>query len=341
VSPDRGLYTAIVAGFIISALGGSRVQIGGPTGAFVVIVYGIIQKYGYDGLAVATVLAGIFLIVIGAVRLGAVIKFIPHPVVVGFTSGIAIIIFSNEVKDLLGLKMGTVPADFVEKWRALAHMSEWRSFVAELTAPKSDVVVLLATFLLTVIVDLTVAIEVGMVAAAFLFMRRMAEVANVSSVTIELEDGGDQYSTDPNAVSRRSVPPGVEVFEVNGPFFFGVAETFKDTVGQVAKKPRVLVIRLRNVPSIDSSGMHALKDVVHRTRKDGTLVLVSDVHTQPLVAIGRSAVLEEIGEDNLFGNIDDALDRAREYLGLPHTARPPASTPTVARETPGRSSAVR
>lgn len=533
VSPDRGLYTAIVAGFIISALGGSRVQIGGPTGAFVVIVYGIIQKYGYDGLAVATVLAGIFLVIIGVVRLGAVIKFIPHPVVVGFTSGIAVIIFSNEVKDFLGLKMGAVPADFIDKWRAYVehftavnpyalavsglalaiivvwprvnrripgpfvallvstavaqllhwpvetigtrfggisaalphpvlphitfaqaqslvgpaftiamlaavesllsamvadgmiggrhrsnmelvaqgianivspmfggipatgaiartatnvknggrtpvagmthavtlliitlfvgkwaalipmatlgailvivayHMSEWRSFVAELTAPKSDVVVLLATFLLTVLVDLTVAIEVGMVAAAFLFMRRMAEVANVSSVTIELEDGGDQYATDPNAVSRRSVPPGVEVFEVNGPFFFGVAETFKDTVGQVAKQPKVLIIRMRNVPSIDSSGMHALKDVVHRSRKDGTLVLLSDVHTQPLVAIGRSAVLEEIGEENLFGNIDDALDHARAYLGLPQGVRPPGATPTVARETPRGTPALR
>jgi SulP family sulfate permease len=244
---------------------------------------------------------------------------------------------------------------FAGKWAALIpmatlgailvvvayHMSEWRSFVAELTAPKSDVVVLLATFLLTVLVDLTVAIEVGMVASAFLFMRRMAEVANVSSVTIELEDGGDQYATDPNAVSRRSVPQGVEVFEVNGPFFFGVAETFKDTVGQVAKKPRVLIIRLRNVPSIDSSGMHALKDVVHRSRKDGTLVLLSDVHTQPLVAIGRSAVLEEIGGENLFGNLDDALDRARDYLGLPHAMPPLGATPTVARETPSGSPALR
>jgi SulP family sulfate permease len=221
------------------------------------------------------------------------------------------------------------------------HMSEWRSFRAELTAPKSDVVVLLVTFLLTVLVDLTVAIEVGMVAAAFLFMRRMAEVANVSSLTIELEDDGDQYSSDPNAVSRRSVPPGIEVFEVNGPFFFGVAEAFKDTIGQIAKKPRVLIIRLRNVPSIDSSGMHALKDVVHRSRKEGTMVFLSDVHTQPLIAISRSAVLEEIGEQNLFGNLDDALDRAREYIGLPHGARPPGTTPTVARETPRASRTAR
>jgi SulP family sulfate permease len=166
------------------------------------------------------------------------------------------------------------------------------------------------------------------------------EVANVSSVAIELEDGDDQYSTDPNAVSRRSVPPGVEIFEVNGPFFFGVAEAFKDTVGQIAKKPKVLIIRLRNVPSIDSSGMHALKDVVHRSRKDGTIVFLSDVHTQPLIAIGRSAVLEEIGEQNLFGNIDDALDRARDYLGFPHGARPPGTMPTVARETPAMSRAT-
>src|SRR6185369_9190248 len=120
VTPDRGLYTAIIAGFLISALGGSRVQIGGPTGAFVVIVYGIVQKYGIDGLVVATIMAGVILIVLGVARLGAAIKFIPHPVVVGFTSGIAIIIFSSQVKDFLGLQMGEVPAEFIPKWRAFA-----------------------------------------------------------------------------------------------------------------------------------------------------------------------------------------------------------------------------
>lgn len=525
VTPDRGLWTAVVAGFIISALGGSRVQIGGPTGAFVVIVYGIVQRYGYDGLAVATLMAGIFLVLIGVVRLGAVIKFVPHPVVVGFTSGIAIIILSSEVKDFFGLDMNAVPADFLPKWQALMgsahsvnphavavgvlalaiiliwprfsrripgpfvallvstavaqalhwpvetigsrfgsisasfphpalphvsfaqatalvgpaftiamlaavesllsavvadgmigarhrsnmelvaqglaniasplfggipatgaiartatnvknggrtpvagivhaftllaitlffgrwaglipmatlaailvivayHMSEWRTFVSELSAPKSDVLVLITTFLLTVFVDLTVAIEVGMVAAAFLFMRRMAQVTNVSAVTIELEDGDDPYG-DPGSVMRRTVPAAVEVFEINGPFFFGAAETFKDTIGQIAGKPKVLIIRLRNVPSIDSSAMHALKDVVHRTRKEGTVVLLSDVHTQPLVAIGRSKLLDEIGEENLFGNIDDALNRARALLGLERVERPDFATPTVARETP-------
>jgi SulP family sulfate permease len=457
-------------------------------------------------------------------KLGGVIKFIPHPVVIGFTSGIAVIIFSSQVKDLLGLRMGTVPADFLEKWldyaahfgsynfhamgvaaialgvillwpklntripgpfvalivatiavqlfdlpvetigsrfgalaaslprpslptitleqarqlvgpaftigllgavesllsavvadgmiggrhrsnmelvaqgvanfvtplfgglpatgaiartatnvknggrtpiagiihavtlllitlffgrwaariplAALAailvvvayHMSEWRAFKAELTAPKSDVIVLLGTFGLTVLVDLTVAIEVGMVAAAFLFMRRMAEVTNVRSVQLELDDPEDPYATDPNGVRRRAVPRHVEVYEINGPFFFGAAETFKDTLAQLGRKPLVLIIRMRNVPAIDSTGMHVLKTLVHRTRRDGTLVLISDIHTQPLVALGRSAVLDEIGEENVFGNLDDALNRAREYVGLPTEERPIFAEPTVERE---------
>jgi SulP family sulfate permease len=525
VTPERGLFTAIIAGFLISALGGSRVQIGGPTGAFVVIVYGIVQQFGVDGLIVATVMAGAILIALGVARMGTVIKFIPHPVVTGFTSGIAVIIFSSQVKDLVGLQMGAVPAEFLEKWSAFAahagsynlsalgiaavavvlilvwprvstripspfvalivttagaamlhvpvetigtrfggiaasfphlalphvtlaqmrllvapamtiamlgavesllsavvadgmiggrhrsnmelvaqgianivtplfggipatgaiartatnvknggrtpvagivhavtlllitlffgrwasliplstlaailvvvayNMSEWRTFRAELTAPRSDVIVLLGTFGLTVLVDLTVAIGVGMVLSAFLFMKRMAEVTNVKAVRLEEDDEGDQYSTDLNGVRRRAIPKGVEVYEINGPFFFGAAETFKDTLAQVARKPKVLIVRLRNVPAIDSTGMHALKDLVHRSRRDGTLVLLSDVHTQPLVALGRSAVLDEIGENNVFGNIDDALNRAREHLGLPQIARPDFAAPTVARET--------
>jgi len=527
VTPDRGLWTAIIAGFLISALGGSRVQIGGPTGAFVVIVYGVVQKYGVDGLILATMMAGVFLVVIGVARMGSVIKFIPHAVVTGFTSGIAVIIFSSQVKDLFGLQMGAVPAEFIEKWQAFGehftsvnphaagvaaftlavilfwpkldtkipgpfvalilatagvqlldlpvetigskfgaiaasfprltfptitlerlrelsgaaftigllgavesllsavvadgmiggrhrsnmelvaqgianivtplfggipatgaiartatnvknggrtpvagivhalilllitlffgkwagliplatlaailvvvayHMSEWRTFKAELTAPRSDVIVLLGTFLLTVLIDLTVAIEVGMVAAAFLFMRRMSEVTNVKAVQLEEDDEGDLYETDPNGVRLRSVPKGVEVYEINGPFFFGAAETFKDTMARMGRKPRVLIIRMRNVPAIDSTGMHALKDLVHRTRKDGTLVLISDIHTQPLVALGRSAVLDEIGEDNVFGNLDDALNRARMYIGLPTEERPAFAHPTVERESTG------
>ena len=527
VTPDRGLYTAIIAGFLISALGGSRVQIGGPTGAFVVIVYGIVQKYGIDGLVVATIMAGVILIVLGVARLGAAIKFIPHPVVIGFTSGIAVIIFSSQVKDFLGLRMGEVPAEFIPKWRAFGanfhsvnpytigislgallimavwpkisrripgpfvalivttllanllhfpvetigtrfgaisasfphpviphvtlaqvtglvspaftiallaavesllsavvadgmiggrhrsnmelvaqgvanivapifggmpatgaiartatnvknggrtpvagmfhaltlllitlffgrwagsiplatlaailvvvayHMSEWRTFRSELSAPKSDVAVLLTTFLLTVLIDLTVAIEVGMVLAAFLFMRRMAEVTNVSIVTRELADGmeGDEED-DPNSVRKRAVPRGVEVFEISGPFFFGAAEQFKDTLRQVAKKPQVLIIRLRDVPAIDSTGLHALHELARSCKHDRTLLLLADVHAQPMFALARSDILEEIGETNLFGNLDDALDRAREFLGLPAEPHPPEATPTVARETP-------
>jgi SulP family sulfate permease len=195
--------------------------------------------------------------------------------------------------------------------------------------------VLLGTFGLTVLVDLTVAIEFGMVAAAFLFMRRMAEVTHVKAVEIELDDQGDPYLTDPNGVRTRKVPSGVEVYEINGPFFFGAAETFKDTIAQIGRKPKVLIIRMRNVPAIDSTGMHVLKDLVHRTRGDGTLVLISDIHTQPLVALGRSAVIDEIGEDNVFGNLDDALNRARMYVGLPTEERPAFAHPTVEREKTG------
>jgi SulP family sulfate permease len=526
VAPERGLYTAIVAGFLISALGGSRVQIGGPTGAFIVIVYGIVQQYGYGGLAIATMMAGLMLIVLGVARLGTAIKFIPYPVITGFTSAIALIIFSSQVKDFLGLRMGDVPAEFVEKWNAFAqaigsvnpwavllsgtalaiiliwpritqripgafvalvvttamaqllnlpvetigsrfgeipsglpspsipemnpaqiaglvgpaftiallaaiesllsavvadgmiggrhrsnmelvaqgvaniasplfggipatgaiartatnvknggrtpvagvvhaitlllitlffgrwaalipmaalaailvvvayHMSEWRTFRTELGSPKSDVAVLLTTFFLTVLVDLTVAIEVGIVLAALLFMRRMAEVTNVSMITREIDDEGDLYTTDSNAVRRRAIPKGVEVYEINGPFFFGAAEQFKDTLGRVARKPRVLIIRMRNVPAIDATGLRALADVTRRTRKDGTLVFLSDVHAQPLVALGRSDLLDEIGDDNIFGNLDDALNRARAEIGEAPVPPPPGATPTVRRETP-------
>jgi sulfate permease, SulP family len=522
VTPDRGLWTAIVAGFLISALGGSRVQIGGPTGAFVVIIYAVVQKYGIDGLIVSTFMAGILLIAFGVARFGTVIKFIPHPVVTGFTSGIAVIIFSSQIRDFFGLRMETVPPDFIDKWVAYAsagsidwtalalslgsivvlilwprvsrripapfvalllatlvarvfhlpvetigsrfgeisaaipmprlpqltlaqitaliapaftiallgavesllsavvsdgmiggrhrsnmelvaqgvanvasasfggipatgaiartatnvknggrtpvagmvhaltlllitlafgrwaslipmsvlaailvvvayHMSEWRAFRAELSSPRSDVVVLLATFLLTVLVDLTVAIEVGMVLAAFLFIRRMAEVTNISAVTRELEDEDDFDRADPNAVSRRRIPRGVEVYEINGPFFFGAAERFKDTLARVARKPQVLIIRMRHVLALDSTGMHALKDVVHRSRKDGTLVLLSDVHMQPLVALTGSALLAEIGDENLFGNLDDALNRARRFLG--EAEEPPLDLFTIPQKT--------
>ncbi|HEU4560464.1 MAG TPA: sulfate permease [Longimicrobium sp.] len=504
VKPQAGLYTAIIAGFLISALGGSRVQIGGPTGAFVVIVYGIVQKYGVDGLTVATILAGLMLVAFGIARLGAAIKFIPFPVVTGFTTGIAVIIFSSQVKDLLGLKIGVVPADFVGKWEAYAahagsftlhavvvsatalsilllwprvshripapfvallattamvpllglqvetigsrfgeisgalpqpripqitwadfrgliapaftiallaaiesllsavvadgmiggkhrsnmelvaqgvanvaspifggipatgaiartatnikaggrtpmagmvhavtlllitlffgrwaafipmatlaailvivayHMSEWRTFVSELSAPRSDVAVLLATFLLTVLIDLTVAIQVGMVLAAFLFMRRMAEVTNVTAITRELADAPADAGLRGDAVPR-----GVEVYEIDGPFFFGAAEKFRETLGTVESKPKVLVVVMERVNAIDSTGLRALRAVVRGVKKEGTRVILCGVHAQPMVAMGRSDLLDELGGENLAGTLAEALELARAYLSPP------------------------
>jgi SulP family sulfate permease len=497
--PEYGLYTAVIAGFLISAFGGSRVQIGGPTGAFVVIVYGIVQQHGVAGLTVATIMAGAMLIVMGIIKLGAAIKFIPFPVTTGFTSGIAVVIASSQVRDLFGLQMPEgVPAEFVEKWRAYAaaidtinpdalavvglaavalifwpkisrtipapmvailltaaavpllglnvetigsrfgelevgipharlpevswpllqqmigpaftiallaavesllsavvadgmigtrhrsnvelvgqgianvvtpifggmpatgaiartatnvrsggrtpvagmvhaitlallvivfgrwagyiplaalatvlivvayHMSEWRVFADEMRGPRSDIAVLLTTFILTVLVDLTVAIEAGMVLAAFLFMKRMAEVTNISAVSNEFTDdeAGERYEAQP------ALPPGVRVYEINGPFFFGAAEKFKDTIDTIADKPRVLILRMRNVPAIDSTGLNALRGLIRRSRHDGTRVFIAEVRAQPMVALGRSYLLDEIGEDNLFGTLGEALAAA-------------------------------
>ena len=505
VTPDRGLWTAIIAGFLISVFGGSRVQIGGPTGAFVVIVYGIVQRYGIDGLLVATLMAGVILIALGVARLGSAIKFIPLPLITGFTSGIAVIIFSSQIKDFFGLRMGAVPPEFVAKWQAYAgnftsintsalliamvalaiimlwphvsrrvpgpfialiattllvqwlhlsvptigsrfgaisatfpafnlphlawsqvqaliapactiallgaiesllsavvadgmigsrhrsnvelvaqgianvvtplfggipatgaiartatnvknggrtpvagivhaltlllitlfagrwaalipmatlaailvvvayHMSEWRTFRSELRSPKSDVAVLLLTFTLTVLVDLTVAIGAGMVLAAFLFVRRMADATSVRAVTDDANRIGD--------AERRSIPTGVEVYEINGPFFFGAAEKFKDTLALVSGKPKVLLIRMQGVSVIDATGIHTLRDVVRRSRSDGTLVLLSDVKQQPRAALLKSDSRNGIEPTLIFATFDDAIDHARQYLGLPTIER--------------------
>ncbi len=499
----------MIAGFIISALGGSRVQIGGPTGAFVVIVYGIVQEYGVDGLTVATIMAGLLLIAFGLARLGAAIKFIPFPVVTGFTSGIAAILIVQQLRDALGLQLTSAPPEFIERlslyaanletlnphavaistgtllilglWPRVSHripapfvalilatllvqlldlpvetigtrfgqihagfpelslpsvsleqgralvmpalaiaalgavesllsavvadgmiggrhrssmeliaqgianvvaplfggmpatgaiartatnvksggrtpvagmihaltllvitlffgrwaaliplaalaaivlwvayrMAEWRVFKSELSAPRSDATVMVVTFMLTVLVDLTVGIGVGMVLASFLFMKRMAEVTNVTMVTREFQDS--RPSADQSgAIYRRHIPPGVEVYEINGPFFFGAAEKFKDTLSEVSRKPKVLIIRMRHVPAIDSTAMHALRDLVRRTRKDGTEVYFSDIQPQPLVALSQSELLDEMGEANLFPDVDQALAAARAKLGLPN-----------------------
>lgn len=506
VTPERGLFTAIVAGFIISALGGSRVQIGGPTGAFVVIVYDIVQQHGVEGLAVATIMAGLMLIGLGLARLGGAIKYIPHPVTTGFTSGIALIILVSQISDALGLGLTDLPADFVPKiaalvagvsqihwpsvaitvvtvamigwwprvsrripgpfvalllvtaavqlfnlpvetigqrfgavpsslprpvlpslpfaewsglvapaftiallaaiesllsavvadgmigsrhrsnmelvaqgvaniaspifggipatgaiartatnvrsggrtpvagiihaltlmvillvagrWAALIpmpalagilvvvayHMSEWRGFRNELRGPRSDVLVLLATFLLTVLADLTVAVQVGMVLAAFLFMRRMAEVTDIRAVREGMGDDGP----DGLLFQQREggIPKGVQVYAVDGPFFFGAADRFREALEQTTETPKVLILVLRRVPTIDSTALQALRHVIRRMKQQGTRILVVGARRQPLDAMRRAGLLDDIGEANVLPNIDVALERARDTLGV-------------------------
>jgi SulP family sulfate permease len=190
-------------------------------------------------------------------------------------------------------------------WR----MGEWRVFVHEFRGPRSDVVVMVTTFLLTVLVDLTVAVGVGLTLAAVLFIKRMAEVTDVTAVTDELEEpgGAREAATETGAIYRRRVPPGMEVYEINGPFFFGAAARFRDTLGQVARRPQVLVIRMRNVPVIDATGLHALTELVRRCRDEGTRVVLSEMRAQPLAAIGRSGLRDELGAGNLVDSIDAAL----------------------------------
>jgi SulP family sulfate permease len=521
VPPQRGLYTAIIAGFLISALGGSRVQIGGPTGAFVVIVYGIVQKFGYDGLVICTIIAGVILIGLGLARMGALIKFIPYPVITGFTAGIAVIIFSSQVKDFLGLRMGSVPADFMEKWVAYGekfstlngstvlvslltlailivwprfvrmvpgpfvamivativvnvfdlpvetigsrfggvpsslpaphwpqipwghmaqfvspaltvallaaiesllsavvadgmagtrhksnmelvaqgvaniaspifggipatgaiartatniktggrtplagmvhavtlfiilvflgkwaamvplaslaailvvvsyHMSEWRSFAGLLRAPRSDLVVLLVTFGLTVFVDLTVAVQVGIVVASLLFMKRMSDITSIDGVTTELrespEDPGEitQVKRRKKMIAGREIPDGVEIYEVNGPFFFGAADKLRDTMSEISKPPKVFILRMRHVPAIDATGLHALEHMAKRCKHDGTMLILTEIREQPLHAIVRARKLEFFGgRENLAESLDIALRRARAVMGLREPVEP-------------------
>lgn len=504
VKPEQGLYTAIIAGFLISALGGSRVQIGGPTGAFIVIVYGVVERFGYEGLAVATFIAGILLVLMGLARLGTVIKFVPYPVTVGFTAGIALIIAASQLRDFLGLTMDKVPADFLEKlaaygehietWNPWAfvvglatilcvaywpristrvpgplvaivlttaaasvfgipvetigdrfgsvpsslpkpsalpalsmadiraifpaavsiallaaiesllsavvadgmvggrhrsnteliaqgvanmaspifggipatgaiartatnvknggrspvagivhaitllvimyffagaaalipmatlagillvvayNMSEWRVFAHLFRSPRSDISVLLTTFILTVLIDLTVALQVGIVLAAFLFMRRVAVLSEGRFVR-ELFD--EDHAEQGAAAGVEQVPPGVEVFEIQGMLFFGAASKFKDALHDMRSKPRVLILHMRDVLAADATGLRALEDIVDKARADGTAVLLSGVRDQPREVIERSGLADKLGRDNVCEAIDDALDRARALM---------------------------
>ena len=509
VSPEKGIITAIVAGFIISALGGSRVQIGGPTGAFIVIVYGIIQQYGMQGLTIATLMAGVFLIMLGVLRLGTIIKYIPYPIIVGFTSGIAVTIFTTQIKDLLGMQMETVPADFIEKWIAYAQnithidlwstlvglasviiiavtprfskkvpgsliaiivitvvalllkqyagvttietigdrfsinsnlpdavvptitwetikslagpamtiavlgaiesllsatvadgvigdhhdsnteligqgianiasplfggipatgaiartmtninnggrtpvagivhaavllaiflflmplaqyipmaclagvlvvvsygMSGWRSFMAMMRNPKSDITVLVLTFLLTIIFDLTIAIEVGLVCACLLFMRRMAETTEVRTILDEIDLNEDADMQRGN-LDHLTIPHDVEVYEINGPFFFGAGNRFEDIMARYGNRPKVRIIRMRKVPFIDSTGLHNLENMCLMSQKEGITVVLSGVNPKVEAVLKRNNFNTLLGEENICNHIDLALARAREIL---------------------------
>ncbi len=508
VTPEKGIVTAIVAGFIISLLGGSKVQIGGPTGAFIIIIYGIIQDYGLEGLTVATFMAGAFLILFGVLRLGTIIKYIPYPIVVGFTSGIAVTIFTTQIKDLLGLNIDNVPSDFIEKWGVyLTHfntidvwsaavgvlsvaviavmprinskvpgslvaiiimtvaalllktyagvtsietigdrfsvsnaipdahvpvmtwetvkglvapaltiavlgaiesllsatvadgvigghhnsntelvaqgvanlasplfggipatgaiartmtninnggktpiagiihalvlllifvffmplaqyipmaclagvlvvvsygMSGWRSFLTLMKNPKSDVTVLLITFFLTIIFDLTVAIEVGLIIACLLFMKRMAETTDVKVVMNEISEESDLSNGN---LEHLTIPKGVEVYEINGPYFFGAGNRFEEIMASFGDRPKVRIIRMRKVPFVDSTGIHNLTNLCTMSKNEGIEVVLSGVSEKVHSQLNKARFYDLLGEQNICSHIDIALQRAREIVG--------------------------
>ena len=512
VSPEKGIITAIVAGFIISALGGSKVQIGGPTGAFIIIISGIIAQYGVQGLTIATLMAGVFLILMGVLRLGTIIKYIPYPIVVGFTSGIAVTIFTTQIKDLTGMQMSSNPSDFIEKWIAyfqnignidmwstamgllsiliitlmpriskkipgsliaiivvtivalllkefcgvdsietigdrfsinakipeaqmpqmtwdtikglaapaftiailgaiesllsatvadgvtgdhhnsnteligqgianlatplfggipatgaiartmtninnggrtpiagIVHaavllliflflmplarfipmaclagvlvvvsygMSGWRSFLAMLKNPKSDITVLLLTFFLTIIFDLTIAIEVGLVCACLLFMRRMSETSDVSVIYNEIDISEDADMQAGN-LENLTIPKGVEVYEINGPYFFGAGNRAEEMMQRFGNDPKVRIIRMRKVPFIDSTGLHNLENLCLMSKKENVQIVLSGVNPKVEAVLVKNGFIELLGRENICNHIDIALARAKEIVSSP------------------------
>ena len=509
VSPEKGIITAIVAGLLISVFGGSKVQIGGPTGAFIVIVAGIINQYGIQGLTIATLMAGVFLIGFGLLRLGTIIKYIPYPIIVGFTSGIAVTIFTTQIKDLLGMQIDNVPSDFIEKWiiyfqhignidwwsamvglasvaiiavipqfskripgslvaivvmtvvtlllkqyagvnsietigdrfsidsqlpeavvpalswetikglvapamtiavlgaiesllsatvadgvigdhhnsnteligqgianlvsplfggipatgaiaRTMTNinnggrtpiagvihacvllliflflmpfaqyipmaclagvlvvvsygMSGWRSFLALMRNPKSDIAVLLLTFFLTIIFDLTIAIEVGIICACLLFMKRMSETTDVKMIYEEI-DLNEDADMERGNLEHLTIPKGVEVYEINGPYFFGAGNRFEDIMGRYGHRPKVRIIRMRKVPFIDSTGLHNLENMCLMSQKEGITIVLSGVNEKVEKVLKRNGFPELLGEENICNHIDLALSRAKEIV---------------------------
>lgn len=509
VTPEKGIITAIVAGLVISLFGGSKVQIGGPTGAFIIIIYGIIQKYGFEGLTIATLMAGFFLVLFGLLRLGTIIKYIPYPIVVGFTSGIAVTIFTTQIKDLFGLTLSSNPSDFIEKWgvylqnfntidpwcaligvasviviavtprfskkipgsliaiilmtivalllknfagvlsietigdrfsisnelpaaqvpdmnwetikslvspaitiailgaiesllsatvadgvigdhhdsntelvaQGLANIASplfggipatgaiartmtninnggktpvagiihavvllliflflmplakyipmaclagvlvvvsygmcgWRSFLELMKNPKSDVTVLLITFFLTIIFDLTIAIEVGLIIACLLFMKRMSETTDVKAITEEIDLNQDaEFST--GNLDHLIIPQGVEVYEINGPYFFGAGNKFEEIMASFGDRPKVRIIRMRKVPFVDSTGIHNLTNLCEMSKKEGIQIVLSGVREKVNGQLEHAGFYHLIGEENICSHINLALKRANEII---------------------------
>lgn len=498
VSPEKGLVTAVVAGFIISFLGGSRVQIGGPTGAFIVIVYAIVEKYGVDGLIISTVMSGIILVIFGLLRLGTLLKYFPHPLIVGFTSGIAVVIFSTQIKDALGLEIEKLPSEFFQKWStyfsnintinlyaliitaativitlyskkittkipgsffaiifitifvqmanipvttiesffgeipntfyfslptfeistlsiyiapaltiallggvesllsavvadgmisanhrsnteliaqgianivtpffggipatgAIArtatnvknggrtpiagivhaltlllimlvfasyaklipmaclagilivvsyNMSEWRSFVSILRGSNFDIIVLLSTFLLTVFVDLTVAIEIGVVLSSLLFMKRMSDIGIKAPSHID-SDVLDDYS---------HLPEGVSVYEISGPLFFASAKQYTEVIKDIGFKSKILIIRMRHVPFVDSTALHNFEEMIKTLQKSDVKLLLSGVNSSVLQDLKKHGVASLIGDENILDSFDKALKHAKNIIATP------------------------
>nr|WP_298159440.1 sulfate permease [uncultured Prevotella sp.] len=509
VTPEKGIITAIVAGLVISLFGGSKVQIGGPTGAFIIIIYGIIQKYGFEGLTIATLMAGFFLVLFGLLRLGTIIKYIPYPIVVGFTSGIAVTIFTTQIKDLFGLTLPSNPSDFIEKWgvylqnfntidpwcaligvasvvviavtprfskkipgsliaiilmtivalllknfagvlsietigdrfsisnelpaaqvpdmnwetikslvspaitiailgaiesllsatvadgvigdhhdsntelvaQGLANIASplfggipatgaiartmtninnggktpvagiihavvllliflflmplakyipmaclagvlvvvsygmcgWRSFLELMKNPKSDVTILLITFFLTIIFDLTIAIEVGLIIACLLFMKRMSETTDVKAITEEIDLNQDaEFST--GNLDHLIIPQGVEVYEINGPYFFGAGNKFEEIMASFGDRPKVRIIRMRKVPFVDSTGIHNLTNLCEMSKKEGIQIVLSGVREKVNGQLEHAGFYHLIGEENICSHINLALKRANEII---------------------------
>ncbi len=507
VGPEKGLITAIIAGVLMSIFGGSKFSIGGPTGAFVVILYDIVLRHGYEGLAIATLMAGVILILMGLFQFGSIIKYIPYPVTTGFTAGIALIIFSSQIKDFFGLNIQTLPSEFIEKWSEYLHhindinfyalivgiisifliiytkkilpkipgpivavifgvaityffnipietieskfgsipstipaptfafditlekiklllpdaltiallaaiesllcavvadgmsgdrhksntelisqglgnivsilfggisataaiartatnikanaksplagiihgiiiflfmyflafiiikvpmvtlaailivvaynMSEIKHFKSLLKAPKSDVLVLLSTFLLTVLIDLTVAVQVGVVLAALLFIKRITDTTQIQDRRIVLENSECNECDDPDATSKKVVPTGVEVYEINGPFFFGVADKLKDVLDIVAQNPKVFILRMRHVPVIDATGIHALEEFYNACKDKNTKLILSGVSSNLFRDLENFGFFKEFDKKFILSHIDLALDCANKII---------------------------